>query len=199
MHAKGLMLVEASIPGELAPHKRQGASDAGARLLNFVHGMRRFELHPIDARDVCIRPQPLEAVREAPVGRIAGAALGHDDEIGVQLVLPAQFRAICSSSILADTLGYAVSFSSPRRGKRRVFEQRKPVLMDQLHPSKNADNLSDSGFNAKDSLKPWENKSSKRPKLILLISTGCTSVNQAPAPAAESLALVRSGSVMICA
>src|SRR5438105_6397014 len=55
----------------------------------------------------------------------------------------AQFIAVCSSSILAETLGYAVSFSSPWRGKRRVFERRKPVLMDQLQPSTNSDKLSD--------------------------------------------------------
>src|SRR5438874_12474407 len=56
----------------------------------------------------------------------------------------AQFVAVCSSYILAETLGYAVSFSSPWRGKRRVFERRKPVLIDQLQPSTNSDKLSDS-------------------------------------------------------
>ena len=40
----------------------------------------------------------------------------------------AQFIAVCSSSILAETLGYAVSFSSPWRAKRRVFEWRRLVL-----------------------------------------------------------------------
>ena len=54
VHAEGLVLVEAQIPGELAPHEREGASDAGARLLNFLHRMRGFELHPIDARDLGI-------------------------------------------------------------------------------------------------------------------------------------------------
>jgi hypothetical protein len=57
----------------------------------------------------------------------------------------AQFIAICSSSILVKTLGYAVSFSSPRRAKRRVFEWRILVLMDQPQPSTNADKLSDAG------------------------------------------------------
>jgi len=55
----------------------------------------------------------------------------------------AQFIAVCSSSILTETLGYAASFSSPRRGKRRVFERRKPLLTDQSQPSTNADKLSD--------------------------------------------------------
>src|SRR5262249_14853577 len=43
---------------------------------------------------------------------------------GVRLEVPrfAQFIAVCSSSILAKTLGYAVAFSSPWRGKRRVVE-----------------------------------------------------------------------------
>src|SRR5438874_5427964 len=56
----------------------------------------------------------------------------------------AQFIAVCSSSILAETLGYAVSFSSPWRGKRRVFERCKPVFIDQLQPSTNSDKLSGS-------------------------------------------------------
>src|SRR5215831_9238636 len=55
----------------------------------------------------------------------------------------AQFLAVCSSSILAEKLGNAVSFSSPWCGKHRVFEWRKPVLMDQLQPSTNADKLSE--------------------------------------------------------
>jgi hypothetical protein len=56
----------------------------------------------------------------------------------------AQFIAICRSSILAETLAYAVKFSSLWRGKRRVLEGRKPVLLDQLQPSTNADKLSES-------------------------------------------------------
>jgi hypothetical protein len=55
----------------------------------------------------------------------------------------AQFIAVCSSSILAETLGYSASFSSPLHGKRRVFEGRKLLLIDQLQPSTNADKLSD--------------------------------------------------------
>src|SRR5437660_10307110 len=59
-----------------------------------------------------------------------------------QFIRVAQFIAVCSSSILAETLGYAVSFSSPWRGKRRVFERCKPVFIDQLQPSTNSDKLS---------------------------------------------------------
>src|SRR5215831_6594777 len=55
----------------------------------------------------------------------------------------AQFLAVCSSSILAETLGYAASFSSPWRGKRRVVERRKSLFMDQLQLSTNSDKLSD--------------------------------------------------------
>src|SRR5215470_2809885 len=55
----------------------------------------------------------------------------------------AQFLAVCSSSILAETLGYSASFSSPLHGKRRVFEGRKLLLVDQLQPSTNANKLSD--------------------------------------------------------
>jgi hypothetical protein len=40
-------------------------------------------------------------------------------------------------------LGYAVSFSSPWRGKQRVFERHNPAFMDQLQPSTNSDKLSD--------------------------------------------------------
>jgi hypothetical protein len=43
----------------------------------------------------------------------------------------AQFMAVCSSSRLAETLGYAGAFLSPWRGKRCVFERRKPLLMEQ--------------------------------------------------------------------
>jgi hypothetical protein len=50
----------------------------------------------------------------------------------------AQFIAICNSSILVKTLGYAVSFSSPLRGKRCIFERCKPLLTDQLQPSTNS-------------------------------------------------------------
>jgi len=50
----------------------------------------------------------------------------------------AQFLAVCSSSILVETLDYAVAFSSPWRGKRRVFERCKPVFMDQLQLSTNS-------------------------------------------------------------
>jgi hypothetical protein len=55
----------------------------------------------------------------------------------------AQFIAVCSLLILAETLDYAALFSSPWRGKRRVFERCKPFLMDQLQPSTNSDKLSD--------------------------------------------------------
>src|SRR5262249_22263334 len=64
----------------------------------------------------------------------------HEKKRGVTLF--AQFIAVCSSSILVETLGNAASFSSPWRGKQRVFERRKPVLMDQLQPSTNSDKLS---------------------------------------------------------
>src|SRR5262249_29257422 len=55
----------------------------------------------------------------------------------------AQFLAVCSSSILAETPGYVASFSSPLRGKRRVFERHKRLLTDQLQPSTNSDILSE--------------------------------------------------------
>ena len=53
-------------------------------------------------------------------------------------------RPVCSASILEEMLDYAASFSSPWRGKRRVLEWRKPIFMDQLQPSTNADKLSES-------------------------------------------------------
>ena len=55
----------------------------------------------------------------------------------------AQFLAVCSSSILAETPDYVASFSSPLRGKRRVFERYKRLLTDQLQPSTHSDKLSD--------------------------------------------------------
>jgi hypothetical protein len=63
----------------------------------------------------------------------------------VKKIMPT-YLAVCSSYILAEKLGYAVSFSSPWCGKHRVFEWRKPVIMDQLQPSTNADKLSDSEY-----------------------------------------------------
>jgi hypothetical protein len=47
-----------------------------------------------------------------------------------------------------ETLGYAASFSSPWRGKRRVLVRRKPLLTDQLQPSTNSDKLSDTDLDA---------------------------------------------------
>jgi len=66
----------------------------------------------------------------------------------------AQFLAVCRSSILAETLGYAASFSSPWRGKRRVVERRKSLFMDQLQLSTNSDKLSDPFYVAQ-SLAPF--------------------------------------------
>src|SRR5215475_3135697 len=54
--------------------------------------------------------------------------------------------AVCSSSILAETRGYAVSFSNPWHGKWRVFERHKLYLTDQLQPSTNSDKLSERGY-----------------------------------------------------
>ena len=42
----------------------------------------------------------------------------------------APFLAVCRSSILVETLGYAGALSSPLLGKRRVVERRKPFIMD---------------------------------------------------------------------
>jgi hypothetical protein len=50
----------------------------------------------------------------------------------------AQFIAACRSSILAETLGYAASFSRSLRGKRRVFERHKPLIADQIQLSTNS-------------------------------------------------------------
>src|SRR5262249_2641742 len=54
----------------------------------------------------------------------------------------AQFLAVCSSSILVETLGYAASFSTPWRGKRCVFEWHQPLITDHMQPSTNSDKLS---------------------------------------------------------
>src|SRR4029453_16382724 len=67
--------------------------------------------------------------------------------LGLPSIKPdALFVAVCSSSILAETLDYTASFSSSWRGKRRVFEQRKPFLTDQLQLSTNADKLSEDNY-----------------------------------------------------
>src|SRR5262249_27766706 len=53
----------------------------------------------------------------------------HPEIAGLHLTRFAQFITVCSTSILAETRGYAVSFSSRWRGKRCIFEQCKPVFM----------------------------------------------------------------------
>ena len=58
----------------------------------------------------------------------------------------AQFIAVCSSSILEQTLGYAVSFSSLWRGKQGVLDRRKVVLIDQLQLSTNSDKLNERAY-----------------------------------------------------
>ncbi len=86
--------------GSLPRMNENGPETTGARLLNFVHGVRRFELHPIDACDLFIGLQPLQAVLQAAVGRIARIALGHDDEIGIELVLHVHGGAIPHQGLL---------------------------------------------------------------------------------------------------
>src|SRR5438128_8807586 len=93
-----------------------------------------------------------------------------------------QFIAVWSSSILAETLGYAASFSSPWRGKRRVFERRKPVLIDQLQPSTNSDTLSE---------RPWPAQSAALPPLRPHGRTRPAPVSNAPAFVAPPPAGVR--------
>jgi hypothetical protein len=56
---------------------------------------------------------------------------------------PIELSAAERYTTLAETPGYAASFSSPLLGKRRVLERHKPLLMDQLQPSTNSDKLSE--------------------------------------------------------
>src|SRR5262249_33520320 len=69
------------------------------------------------------------------VSRLVRAALSFSkklvNHIGT-IKLFAQFIVGCSSSILAETLGYTASFSSPWRGKQHVLEQHKTLFIDQL-------------------------------------------------------------------
>jgi len=67
--------------------------------------------------------------------------------------------------MLAETLGYAVAFSSPWRGKRCVFERRKPVFMGQLQPSTNSDKLS---------VWIWPPKANFATEPMLLLEVFCT-------------------------
>jgi hypothetical protein len=62
--------------------------------------MWRFALHPIDACDVFIGPQTLEAVLQPPIGGIAGVALSHNDEIRIKLILHVHGGAIPDQSLL---------------------------------------------------------------------------------------------------
>ena len=54
----------------------------------------------------------------------------------------AQFIAICSSSILAETLCLSSPFSGQSREKRSVSEKRTSLPRDELEPSTNSDKLS---------------------------------------------------------
>src|SRR5262245_31756692 len=69
--------------------------------------------------------------------------MGRDARCGLlcQVTFVAQFLAVWSASIRAETLGYAVSFASPWRGEHRFLEWHKPAFMDQLQPATNADKL----------------------------------------------------------
>jgi|SwirhirootsSR3_FD_contig_31_27789262_length_467_multi_3_in_0_out_0_2 hypothetical protein len=58
----------------------------------------------------------------------------------------AHFLAVYRLSILAETLGYATSFSSPLYGTWRVGERHEALLTDQLHLATHADTLRDAGL-----------------------------------------------------
>src|SRR5262245_14211780 len=57
----------------------------------------------------------------------------------------AQFLAVCSLSILAETLGYATTFSSLWHGKWRGVERHKPLLTAQRQLWTHTEKLSDAG------------------------------------------------------
>src|SRR5262249_46466809 len=110
------------------------------------HDQCEVPMQPIPAPALIV-VQPTLALRVFIELLNGPAAVGQLDQppqrrIRGQVTVIAQFITVCSSSILAETLGYAVSISSPWHGKRRVFEWCKPVLIDQLQPSTNTDKLS---------------------------------------------------------
>jgi hypothetical protein len=80
---------------------------------------------------------------DPPTVRNGCRSYNHRDLSKITCTRDGSIPLVCRSSLLAETRGYAVSFSRPWRGKRRVFERHKPLLTDQLQPSTNADKLSD--------------------------------------------------------
>src|SRR5215470_18534872 len=61
--------------------------------------MRRLELHPVDLGLLAIRPQPGDGVLDRAAVGVAGVALGHNHEIGVEFVLHIDGGAVAHDSL----------------------------------------------------------------------------------------------------
>src|SRR5438552_1083353 len=112
------MLVEPEIAAELAFHKRERTLDRGARGLDLLDRMRRFELHPIDAGLFAIGLEAQQRVLETAICGVARVALRHDDN--VRVVLDLHFD------------GGPVHDPGMSRGRRMQHRQHLVPPMDQL-------------------------------------------------------------------
>src|SRR6267142_2636855 len=80
------MLVEIEITAELPFHERKRPRYRSARCSDFVDGMGRLELYPVDAGLVTVASQPLDRVLQRPIRGVASITLRHHHEIRVEFV-----------------------------------------------------------------------------------------------------------------
>ena len=110
------MLVEPEIAAELAFHKRERTLDRGARGLDLLDRMRRFELHPIDAGLFAIGLEAQQRVFETAICGVARVALRHDDKVRVELVFHVDCGAVTGDRQIerhdfhTGVLGLALAF-----------------------------------------------------------------------------------------
>jgi len=110
------MLVEAEIARQPPLHERERTADDGAGAPDLVLRMRRFELHPVDPRLALIGAQTPQAIDQPAARGIAGIALGHDDKVGIELVLHVDRGAVASDRLFdrhdldPGALGPALAF-----------------------------------------------------------------------------------------
>src|SRR5262249_39874300 len=98
--AERQMLVEAEVARQPALHEGERPLDHGARALDLVGRVRRFELDPVDTGLRLVGLEPRDAIVEIAVRRIARIALCHHDEIGIELISHVHCGAIARDRLL---------------------------------------------------------------------------------------------------
>src|SRR5262249_15059820 len=116
------VLVVAQEPRQTAFHEGEWPLHHRACALDLLDRMRRLELHPVDAGLSLVDRHAVEAVLEAAVHRVARVALRHDDEVGIELVLHVDGRAIASNRLGDGDHVDAGSLSRPLAFDRLVID-----------------------------------------------------------------------------